>query len=117
MRPRYAATGARRVRGVASQVQALVGRHVGALYSPDRSHRSAALGVLSSDIAEHAVRIGSLEDDAETVSPFSVAAAREGKHYPGGKLDDIAIVVGLVWNDGDAPGEGDGTLPELLSNF
>jgi hypothetical protein len=81
-------------------------------------HLSAAncleiLSSLASAVAKEAVRVGHLQDDPATSTPFSVNAAMEGYQAPGGKLDDVAVVVGLV-REGPAEEMWRG---ELSSNF
>ena len=81
-------------------------------------HLSAAncleiLSSLAAAVAKEAVRVGHLQDDPATSTPFSVNAAMEGYQAPGGKLDDVAVVVGLV-REGPADETWRG---ELSSNF
>jgi len=56
---------------------------------------------LANAIATEAMSIGQSQDDPKTLTPFSEGARSEGYEYAGGKLDDVAVVVGLVVsNDG-----------------
>ena len=64
-------------------------------------HLSAAkclevLASLASAEAKEAVRVGERQDDPTISTPFSVNASTEGYQAPGGKLDDVAVVVGIV---------------------
>ena len=64
-------------------------------------------------MAKEAVRVGERQDDTTISTPFSVNAGSEGYQAPGGKLDDVAVVVGLV-REGDADEMWRG---KLSSNF
>ncbi|KAI0221419.1 hypothetical protein L0F63_002005 [Massospora cicadina] len=43
------------------------------------------------------------ENSRNVASPFSERAAAEGLYHQGGKLDDITVVVGVVWDSEDSP--------------
>ncbi|KAJ9048476.1 hypothetical protein DSO57_1034752 [Entomophthora muscae] len=43
------------------------------------------------------------ENSRNVTSPFSERAAAEGLYHQGGKLDDITVVVGVVWDNEDSP--------------
>jgi len=58
--------------------------------------RAAALRDLAKAIAEKASEIGLRQDDSSIETPFSAGARREGLLWPGGKTDDIAVVVGML---------------------
>ena len=60
---------------------------------------AGALHALAGSIAHQAAKVGAAEDEASVATPFSVAAQREGLEYPGGKLDDVAVVVAVVHSD------------------
>lgn len=81
-------------------------------------HLSAAkclevLASLASAVAKEAVRVGERQDDPTISTPFSVNASMEGYQAPGGKLDDVAVVVGIV-REGAAEETWRG---DLSSNF
>lgn len=53
---------------------------------PVRGVGAAQLESLATELAEASVMIGLKEDDRETQTPFTVAAAQEGLDAPGGKV-------------------------------
>ena len=55
-----------------------------------------AVNMLAQDIAVRANAIGLRKGDPDVKTPFMQAAAEEGKTFLGGKLDDVAIVCGVV---------------------
>ena len=102
------------------KLQHLISAEVRNFHAPHLTspHLSAAncleiLSSLAAAVAKEAVRVGHLQDDPTTSTPFSVNAAMEGYQAPGGKLDDVAVVVGLV-REGPADETWRG---ELSSNF
>ena len=64
----------------------------------------AAVDALAGSIASAAHEAGRREDDEQFHTPFEQAAAQEGYRFAGGKLDDVAIVCGVV-RKGAAPEE------------
>ena len=70
-----------------------------------------AVDALAEKIAREAHEVGLREDEEGLHTPFELAAAQEKYKFPGGKLDDVAVVVGLV-RAGEAP-----PTRGLLSNF
>jgi len=79
-----------RVQGlVAAEARRIVG-------AASAAECSEALQAVADALANEAVAVGSREDDPKTTTPFSVHAGMEGYTAPGGKLDDVAVVVGVV---------------------
>ena len=64
-------------------------------------------------LANEAVAVGSRDDDPKLATPFSVHAGMEGYTAPGGKLDDVAVVVGVVREGSADPASG----LQVTSNF
>lgn len=77
------------------QVQELVARQLGWAWRAG-AEVAPHLEDLARMITEQAHAIGTQEDQRDIVTPFAVAAQIEGLPYRGGKLDDTAVVVGLV---------------------
>ena len=63
----------------------------------------ASVSHLAKEIAERAMAVGQRKGDPEVETPFGQASANEGRAYVGGKLDDVAIVCGVV-REGVRPG-------------
>ena len=61
-------------------------------------------------VAKQASAVGLREDEEGLHTPFQAAAAQEGYRFLGGKLDDIAVVCGIV-RQGERP------TPRNLDNF
>jgi len=92
------------------QLQGLIAAEVrGLLGTPDESAR--AVQSVANNLALRAVAVGKCEDDPETTTPFSVSARMEGYDAPGGKLDDVAVVVAVV-REGERA-----TTAAMASNF
>ena len=69
----------------------------------DTATVQAALDGLAEQIAAQANAIGLREDDERITTAFQEAAAREGYRFAGGKLDDVAVVCGLVRSGAPPP--------------
>ena len=93
-----------------AQIQMAVAQRVGELCASDPSTAQAAVDDLALAIANEASAIGHREDEEGLPTPFQQAAAQEGYRFLGGKLDDIAVVVGLV-RHGERPPK------RMLKNF
>jgi protein phosphatase PTC7 len=78
------------------QIQLLVAQHavLGAANQPGAVQ--AAVDDLARQIAKAASGIGHREDEEGLNTPFQTAAAQEGYKFLGGKLDDVAVVCGVV---------------------
>ena len=103
------------------QIQEIVATHLREIYPIEGGWRGGSasclkgLRSLAKALAEAAMDVGSKEDDRGTLSPFGRAAAEEeGYDFPGGKLDDVTVVCGLVMR---APTEVEEAEPSLQSNF
>jgi len=83
-------------------LQTLVARSLPGLREKDPVAAQTAVDALAKAIAEQANAAGLREDDPELRTPFMVAAAQEGLQFAGGKLDDVAVVCGVV-RCGEAP--------------
>ena len=95
------------------KLQGLVSAEVRSLRAGPAAACAAALASLASKLADEARRVGERQDDPAVSTPFSVHAAVEGYQAPGGKLDDVAVVVAMV-----RQGAADETWQhQLLSNF
>mmetsp|Transcript_55045 Transcript_55045/g.128776 ORF Transcript_55045/g.128776 Transcript_55045/m.128776 type:complete len:355 (+) Transcript_55045:175-1239(+) len=102
------------------QVQAIVAHHLAAAWKSQTQAGIASSEVepflpdLAAGIADQARHIGNQEGLKEVITPWALTAQSEGLAFHGGKLDDIALVVGLV-QEGGKPGEGERgrSLPEL----
>lgn len=96
--------------------QAVVARHLGELR---RRHGAAVppriLQQLAAAISAEAAKVGAMEDDTSVVTPFALAAAAENYNFAGGKLDDVAVVVGVV--HADAHSLPTGAALQLQHNF
>ena len=77
-------------------MQDIVAQHVRELHAKDPAEAAAAVQALAEAVATEAVRVGNLQDDTATHTPFSEEARTEGYEYPGGKLDDVAVVCAVV---------------------
>ena len=95
-------------------IQNVVARSLSDLRKGDSDGNAAQLAVdaLADQIANEAHAIGLREDEEGLHTPFELAAAQERYKFLGGKLDDVAVVVGLV-RAGEPPPEQRG----LMSNF
>ena len=76
----------------------------------DPGRVQAAVDDLALEIAREAHAIGLREDDKTVSTPFEHAAAQEGYRFLGGKLDDVAVVCGVVRRGNPPP-------PRTLDNF
>ena len=86
------------------EVQAFVSDKLHALMGDDPVAAQEAITLLAKGIAERANAIGLKQGDASIDTPFTQAAAEEGYEFRGGgKLDDVAIVCGVV-REGARPG-------------
>lgn len=85
------------------QIQALVARHLGAMWKR-KSFGDGFLPDLAEALTLQAQRVGMLEDRRDLVTPFAVAAHAEGLVFRGGKLDDTTAILGMVVPDKDQPG-------------
>ncbi|EOD37543.1 protein phosphatase [Emiliania huxleyi CCMP1516] len=74
-------------------LQFLVAERLDALRDPDPLAAQAAADALAQNIAEQAKAIGGMRD---LKTPFSEAAQEEGRSHKGGKVDDVAVVCGVV---------------------
>lgn len=94
------------------QVQAIVARHLARAWNT-RTEVVPQLSGLAMSIAKQAQRIGQQEDHKDIITPFTLSAHSEGLSFPGGKLDDTTVVIGLVCSEDEALLEGS----DLLHNF
>jgi len=86
------------------ELQARVSEQLAALNGQDPEAAQAAIGFLAKSIAERAFVVAKKEKEPGLDTPFMQAAAQAGYNFRGGgKLDDIAIVCGVV-RDGVQPG-------------
>merc|ERR1711924_550799 len=67
------------------QVQTVVARHLQRVIEDS----AGAIDDLASAVAEEAHSVGQREDDPSFITPFGLAARREGLKFEGGKMDDI----------------------------
>jgi protein phosphatase PTC7 len=79
------------------QVQTVVAGHLKGI----AEDADGAIDELASAVAAEARAICEREDQ-QFMTPFGFGARQEGLQFAGGKLDDIAVVVGVV-RQGDAP--------------
>ena len=85
-------------------LQACVSEHVKVLHGEDPAAAQASIDRLAESISLRANAIGMQFDDRSIKTPFWQAASQEGRDYKGGgKLDDVAIVCGVV-RHGERPG-------------
>ncbi len=96
---------------VERDIQLHVAHAVADLLSADASHAQRAADTLARQIASQAAEIGHRQDEEGLPTPFAASAAREGYKFEGGKLDDVAVVCGVV-RGGERP-----PPRPLLSNF
>jgi len=69
------------------------------LLSPSPLVAQSAVGRLAAAIADESATTGLRENDESLKTPFVLSAAEEGHRFVGGKLDDVAVVCGLVRSD------------------
>ena len=94
-----------------SAIQLTIARCLPAMMGASEPQASqAALDDLAQALAREANAVGMREDEEGLRTPFQDAAAAEGYRFAGGKLDDVAIVCGLV-RSGERP------PPRMRSNF
>ena len=95
-------------------IQLTVARSLDALRSPsgDAGAAQRAVDELARSIAEQAAAMGARQDEEGLATPFSEAAGLEGYRFDGGKLDDVAVVCGVVRD-----GAQERAPARLLSNF
>jgi len=79
-----------------SALQAAVLRALPLLRTSDAAVVQSGVDMLAEEIAAQAHAIGLREDEEGLRTPFMEAAAKEGFRFSGGKLDDVAVVCGLV---------------------
>jgi protein phosphatase PTC7 len=85
-------------------LQACVSELLSSLSCDDPFTAQDSISLLARNIAERASAIGQRQNDPGVSTPFMRAAAEEGRdRSSGGKLDDIAIVCGVV-REGLRPG-------------
>ena len=94
-----------------ARIQVHVAQLVEGLLSPDPLVAQGAADECARVIADESHAVGLREDDESVRTPFQMAAAQEGYKFAGGKLDDVAVVVGVV-RSGDEP-----PPPRWLHNF
>jgi protein phosphatase PTC7 len=92
------------------QIQVEVAKRVDELFAEDPLVAQAAANGLAKSIADEALAVGHRQDEPGLQTPFAVSAAKEGYSFAGGKLDDVAVVCGVV-RHGQRPPE------QRLSNF
>ena len=78
------------------EIQACVSEHLTGLMDDDPEAAQLAITVLSKSIADRAHSVAMQMKDFEGDTPLKYAAAEEGYEFQGGKVDDIAIVCGVV---------------------
>ena len=85
-------------------VQDLVAEQLPALFEGSPMACQAAVDALAQSIAQQASAVGLKRgaDAAGVKTPFMANAAEEGRQHVGGKLDDVAVVCGLV-QSGERP--------------
>ena len=91
-------------------LQACVSEHLTEMTGTDPGAAQEAMRTLAKAIAEKAAEMGLRRKDPDVSTPFMAAAAEEGYDFKGGKLDDVAIVCGVV-RSGLRPD------PRLVHNF
>ena len=97
-----------------TELQAKVSELLPFLCGEDPSAAQASIGHLAKEIAENAFAIGQKGGDPNVLTPFGYKSADDymgrGKAFAGGKIDDVAIVCGVV---------REGTPPPLMvvNNF
>ena len=80
-----------------SEMQAIVSEQLAYLNGDDPATAQMCISLLAEDIASRAALVGTTQDDPDLKTPFGAAAAEEGfNRKPGGKVDDVAIVCGVV---------------------
>ena len=93
-----------------AQIQTAVAKCMGELRAAEPDAAQKAVDALADTLANEAHAVGLKQDEPGVHTPFELAAAQEGYRFLGGKLDDIAVVVGLV-RVGAPP------APRVLCNF
>ena len=68
-------------------------------FSSDAEAGDDAADVLDATADALAAAAAAVFDDAEAVTPFTLGARADGLHAPGGKEDDLTVVVALVVDD------------------
>ena len=91
-------------------VQNTVARALRGLRAKEAEAVQTAVDELAQSIANEAHNVGLREDEEGLHTPFEVAAAQEGMRFCGGKLDDVAVVCGVVRAGAPPP-------QRVLSNF
>ena len=86
------------------ELQAVVSEHLRVFMGDDPLAAQESVNVLATTIAERANAVGMVRDDPSLKTPIKIAAAEEGYTMTGGKVDDIAVVCGVV-RRGDRPGQ------------
>jgi protein phosphatase PTC7 len=85
------------------ELQACVSEQMRVLSGADPVAAQNSVNLLAVSIAKRAMAIGMRKNDPAVKTPFTVAAAEEGKPFQGGKIDDVTIVCGVV-REGARPG-------------
>ena len=79
-----------------TRVQLEVAQHLAALLAPGTVEARTGLDAAARAIGDAAAAVGRRQDEEGLQTPFSNAAAQEGYRFDGGKLDDVAVIVGVV---------------------
>ena len=91
-------------------IQVTVAKCLDRLRATEPRAVQAAVDELAGEIAREANAVGLKQDDKDVRTPFEAAAASEGFQFLGGKLDDVAVVCGVVCS-------GERPPSRVLSNF
>lgn len=78
------------------ELQACVSEHLDVLMGEDPAAAQESVGLLAQNIAERASLYGGRKGDPTLATPFAQAAKKVGWEYQGGKMDDVAVVCGVV---------------------
>jgi protein phosphatase PTC7 len=84
------------------ELQACVSEQLKVLTGADPVAAQDALSCLADSIAERACAVGLRKNDPALNTPWKQESKKEGRVAQGGKLDDVAIVCGVV-REGERP--------------
>lgn len=85
------------------RIQGHIAQFARDLLSADGLSAQRAVDECARVIADEALAVGLRQDDEAVRTPFQMAAAHEGYAFAGGKLDDVAVVVGVIRESDDRP--------------
>jgi len=78
------------------RVQIEVAQHLAEALSDDSATARKGVEAIAKAIGQAAAETGLRQDEEGLATPFAAAAAEEGYKFAGGKLDDVAVLVGVV---------------------